>query len=101
MRKSVLAIAAALCGLSAAPAAAETVSVEIFYADLDLSSPAGIATLKQRIEAAADRVCDRPSMRDLKAMAAWQECTAAARADAASQLSALVPSKSPALATLF
>jgi len=100
MRKTVIAIAA-LTGLLVSPAAAETASVSVSYADLNLSSPAGVATLKHRIKAAADRVCSKPSTRDIKAVLAWQECTATALLDAAEQLSAREPSKSFALAALF
>ena len=47
------------------------------------------AALEHRIEAAVDAVCEKPAMRDLKAMVAWEECKAAARAGAIDQLSIL------------
>lgn len=101
MRKSVIVIAAAFSSILASPAAAEQASVGVSYADLDLSAPAGITVLKHRIAAAAEKVCHKPHLRDLKAMVAWQECTIAARADAVERLSAREPSKSPVLASLF
>ena len=90
MRKStVTVLAAALIGGFATPAFAadETVSVVVPYGDLDVADPAGADTLTQRIDAAAEKVCDRPDMRDLKAMVAFEECKADALAGAMEQLS--------------
>src|SRR5512139_1391315 len=71
MRKSIVTVLAAvsLAGMIASPAAAEDVSVVVSYADLNLAAPAGTAALDRRIEAATDKVCEKPSLRDLKAMA--------------------------------
>ncbi len=77
MRKSIVTVLAALSasGMIAAPAsAAEDVSVNVSYADLNLASPAGAARLHQRIVAAVEEVCAKPASRDLKANAAWQKC---------------------------
>ena len=38
--------------------AADVPQVHVKYADLNLNTPAGAATLLQRIRYAADRVCD-------------------------------------------
>ena len=40
------------------------------YSDLDLASSAGAKVLAQRVESA----CERPDIRDLKAVSAWQQC---------------------------
>ena len=100
MLKSIHVLAAlALAGAAAAPAAAAETSVAVPYADLDLSSPAGAKTLDQRIDAAVDAVCEKPAMRDLKAMVAWEECKAAARAGAHDKLSVTDRYETLALAT--
>jgi len=101
MLKSIHVLAAlALLGAAAAPAAAtEEASVAVTYADLDLTSPAGAKALEQRIDTAVDAVCEKPAMRDLKAMVAWEECKAAARAGAHDQLSVTDRYETLALAT--
>ena len=103
MLKSIIALVAALSvtGMTSTPAAAEPVSVSVSYADLDLAAPAGATVLKHRIKAAADKVCGRPHMRDLKAMAAWEDCRTAAQAEAVARLSSVAPAKSHVLASLF
>lgn len=54
-----LALAAAATGVASAEPASSyrTVSERVSYADLDLSSKAGVRTLKTRLHAALDRVC--------------------------------------------
>ena len=103
MRKSIVTVLAAvsLAGMIASPAAAEDVSVVVSYADLNLAAPAGTAALDRRIEAATDKVCEKPSLRDLKAMAEWESCKATAKSDALEQLSILEPYESFALASVF
>jgi UrcA family protein len=105
MRKSITTILAAsfLASMAsvAAPAAAEEVSVVVSYADLDLTAPEGAAALDRRIEAAAEKVCVKPDLREIKAMTAWEECKAATVADAKDQLSTTEPFESLALASLF
>lgn len=58
------AVAASLVTLAigTAPARAETVNVAVRYADLDLSTARGTATLNRRIALAADTICG-PSSR--------------------------------------
>ena len=52
------ALVATLITIAAAtPVRAETVSVPVAYGDLDLSTPAGVATLDRRVRRAADRIC--------------------------------------------
>lgn len=102
MRKSVIAIATLLAaGTIAAPASAEQPSVAVSYADLNLTAPAGVTALRHRIEAAAEKVCQKPYSRDLKAVAAWQECRTSARSEALAQLSEREASNGLVLASLF
>lgn len=76
MRKFI--ITTALTALSLAvistPASAETQSVSVQYADLDLTSPAGVATLEGRIEAAAKRICGKTEVRSVHDGADQQRC---------------------------
>ena len=104
MRKSIVTVlAAALAGGLATPAVAadEPVSVTVAFADLDVADPAGADALTRRIDAAVDRVCSRPDMRNLKAMVAWEECKAAAIAGAMEQLSLVAPYAEVELASRF
>ena len=105
MRKSIVLSLAALAASAAfaVPAAAETApaSVAVSYADLDLTVPADADRLDQRIEAAAEDICAKPDIRDLKAMAAWQACKDGAVAGAQEQLSLLAPFDSIELASAF
>jgi UrcA family protein len=95
MRKSIatLLAAAALASGFAIPAVAaeENVSVTVPYADLDVADPACADALTQRIDSAVEKVCHRPDIRDLKGMAAWEECKADALAGAMEQLSLVQP----------
>jgi len=106
MRKSIVTVLAALSALGlATPAAAadisDAISVTVTYGDLDIAAPEGAAKLDQRIEGAVKEVCARPDIRDLKAMAAWEECKASAKAGALEQISVLEPYESLALASVF
>lgn len=76
------AIAASLTFATVAPAAAESVVVQVPYADLDLASPAGTKVLAQRVEA----ICERPDIRDLKSVSTWEQCKESARTSAMEQL---------------
>lgn len=109
MRMSVVTVLAALAMSGVAvPAAAETAaapiesfSVSVGFGDLDVATPAGAAALDKRIEAAASEVCQKPDIRQLKLMAAWEECKSSAKAGALEQISILEPYESLALASLF
>lgn len=106
MRKSIVTCLAALAvsAAFAAPAAAAeavTASIAVPYGDLDLTVPADAAKLDQRIEAAAEDICAKPDIRDLKAMSAWQACKDGAVAGAQEQLSLLAPFDSIELASAF
>jgi len=99
MRKSTVTVLAALAALTTAPvAAAETVSVAVGFDDLNLASPAGVATLEKRIKAAAEKVCAQAERRELWARASWQECKAATLADAMEQMASVLPAETLALA---
>jgi UrcA family protein len=80
------AVAVALSTIAAAPVAAQDAQVAISYTDLDLATSAGAQALGARLEAGVRTVCDRPDMRDLKSMAAWEQCKDAAMTSANEQL---------------
>jgi len=80
--------AASLSLLAVAPAAAQEVQATVHFGDLDLSSSAGAEELNARLLGSIKTVCARPSIRDLKAMAAWEECKDAAMSSALEQLTA-------------
>ena len=102
MRKSIVTLfAVPIVALLAAPAAARERSIIVSYADLDLTTPAGAAELDRRIEAAAEKVCVKPHLLDLRAMTAWEECKVATIAHAEDQLSATEPFENLALASVF
>ena len=70
-------IGPALAALSlpvAVPAQAEEASLEVQYSDLDLTTPQGIERLNGRIEAALDKVCGKPAVRDIKVAASQKAC---------------------------
>jgi UrcA family protein len=74
--------AASVSLLAVAPAAAEEFTVQVPYSDLDLASPTGAKALAQRVDGA----CERPDIRNLKAMSAWEACKDTARNSAMEQL---------------
>ena len=86
-----LAIAAALAAslVATGPAfAAETFVVRIDYGDLDLTTSAGVQQLGQRIEAKAVEACGSPFIRDLKGVAAFEQCKERVVSGAVAQLDA-------------
>lgn len=72
--------------LVAAPAAAEEVSVEVFFGDLNTRSDAGVKTLAERVKKGVSDACERPDNRNLRAGAEWQECRESALTQVAEQL---------------
>src|SRR3546814_13629853 len=61
--------AAALAGalvLSSVPASAAARSAEVRYGDLDLTSPADVALLQQRVALAVKHVCSNANIRHLR-----------------------------------
>lgn len=91
MRKFI--ITSALTALSlvalSTPASAETRSVSVQYADLDLSSPAGMATLEGRIAAAARTICGRAEVRSVHDGADQQRCIRQTQASVSVELARL------------
>jgi UrcA family protein len=73
-----LALAAATASVSAAaPAQAQDlVTINVSYADLNLSNTAGAAVLQRRIDAAVGQICGRADNRDLEQRAAVAQCRA-------------------------
>lgn len=80
--------AASLSLVAVAPAAAQDVHVTVHHGDLDIASPAGAATLAERLEIGAKAACGRADPRDLKAGAALGECREAALQGAMKQAAA-------------
>lgn len=80
-----------LAGICAEPVPQVTVS----FADLNLFNPPGIATLYQRLQWAAHKVCaSEPQARELTVHAAWSRCVRTALDNAVAQV------HSPELAAL-
>ncbi len=74
---SVLLPLAALVSVTASAAELNTpdsVSVEVSYAGLDLSSPAGAAAFRVRIKQAINEICGWSDSRDLESMRRLHEC---------------------------
>jgi len=68
-------VAGSLYTLSAnAQPAKQTLKMTVKYADLDLSTAAGVETLYTRIVFASQRVCPSDSMRDLQLVSHAQAC---------------------------
>jgi UrcA family protein len=96
MLKISLIAAAALCA-AGAPAFAQELDADIVqrtvsYADLDLSSPAGVAAFDQRIDAAVTQVCGRVEGYDLTARRKMENCQRDARSKIEATRNALVAS---------
>jgi len=80
--------AASLSLIAVAPAAAQQTQASVRYSDLDLSSAAGAKALNARLLETIDTVCERPDMRSLWAIPAWQACKDRAMSSALEQLAA-------------
>jgi UrcA family protein len=74
---------------SAAPVAAETIHVSVRSSDLDLASQSGRTVLQGRIANAVARICGSHPRTTAEAEQ-YENCSTAARADAASQFDTLV-----------
>ena len=84
-------IIAALALLSAGPAlaaspASELPTARVSYADLDLSAPAGRATLERRVTQAVHKVCPEVGYAEPVRMQLMMQCRIAARRGAAIQV---------------
>lgn len=85
MKKLSLIVAAAAASIAVfAPAHAQELHVRVDYADLDISSAEGAATLAGRIEAGVAKACVRSA--DLRALKAVSHCQDTLLADAVEQL---------------
>ena len=80
--------AASLSLFAVAPAAAQEVQAIVHFGDLDVTSAAGAEVLNSRLLGTIESVCERPDMRNLKAMVAWEACKDAAMSSALEQLAA-------------
>lgn len=87
MKTIAMALAAASLSLTAAlPASAQESRVTVNYGDLDLASPAGSEALFGRLVTSVRAACERPDIRDLKAVTAWEDCKDRAMSSALEQL---------------
>lgn len=88
MNRIAIIAAAALSAsfIAAAPAAAEDFSVEVFYGDLNPTSPAGAKALAERVKKSVNLACERPDVRNLRAGADWQDCREGALIQVTKQL---------------
>lgn len=88
--KTIINIAALLAATAAIPAFAQDNagqrSFSVHYADLDLTSDAGIRTLDRRIRNAASAACGIPSSADPDGKRAVKQCRADVRESAYAQL---------------
>ena len=90
MRKITIAALAALSlAAFSTPASAESRSVAVQYADLDLDSPAGMAALEGRIQAAAQRICGKAQVRNVHDGADQQRCIRETQASVSVELARL------------
>src|SRR5262245_40234179 len=83
---AVAGVFAILSPAAQAAAPAEARSVEVSYAQLDLSNPAAVETLYRQINGAAERACGAYNARSLRERAGWRECRDAAFKAAVAQL---------------
>lgn len=98
--KTILACAALVGALAAAPAHAGTarVSADVDYSDLDLAQPEGVAALEQRVQVAVRHMCGSYERRDGMGERPLKRCTQAARLDP--QIASLVARAKAEQATL-
>ena len=77
--------AASLSLLAVAPAAAQEVQATVHIGDIDVASASGAEVLNARLLGTIKTVCERPDIRDLKAVTAWEACKDAAMSSALEQ----------------
>ncbi|MCE9523184.1 MAG: UrcA family protein [Alphaproteobacteria bacterium] len=95
MRLTLTLAAFAFAGLSAVAHAqpvqisGDVATLDVPYADLNLSHPAGAETMLNRIKAAAARVCGgKPDAREMHAAVHYRTCVQTATQSAVAQLNA-------------
>jgi UrcA family protein len=97
--KTILILAAAAATLTAAPALAQELGagqVRVGYADLDLSTRAGVRTLDRRIRSAVELACGPISSFDLRGKNIVLDCRAETLAEARSQRDVAIAAASSA-----
>ncbi|HWH22495.1 MAG TPA: UrcA family protein [Allosphingosinicella sp.] len=85
MSKIMFAVALVSAVAIPATAHAQDRSVAVSYADLDLTSAAGVAQLDRRISGAIGRVCGKADHLDLEAITDLRSCRASAQARVSEQ----------------
>ena len=80
--------AVSLSLIAVAPAAAQETQASVHYGDLDLASAAGAKALNARLLETIDTVCERPDIRNLWAVPAYEACKDRAMSSALEQLAA-------------
>ncbi len=65
---------------------ADAPKISVYYGDLNLDNPTGIAQLYRRVERAAARLCERPGARSAQSMGQARACQAETVARAVSTL---------------
>lgn len=98
MKRAFIALATLGATVTAAPAfaeIAESQTMQVEYADLNLASPAGQKTLDQRITKAARQVCGMDGVRTGTRLNRKEatDCFRAAKAQAEKQFAALIDDK--------
>jgi UrcA family protein len=93
--KNLTLLLAGLASLCSVPALADTQSIPVSFAGLDLTSPAGQATLNRRIGYAVRTICGTPDIRDLAATTAARECTKATMAQTQPRIAIAMASAQP------
>lgn len=87
MRKTYISAIAALAMIgAAAPVAAETVTIEVNFDDLDLTAEADVDELERRIDVAAREACYSTDSYSVFRQSADRACVEALRQEAALQI---------------
>ncbi|KRA84063.1 UrcA family protein [Altererythrobacter sp. Root672] len=93
MRKVIfIALAALSLPISLTPVSAQSTSVTVPIADLDLSTEAGRATLERRIHAAKARICGHVEVRQVREGADKQRCLEETEASVRAEIARLTAS---------
>jgi len=95
VQRALLAVTlAAMCAIANAGTPDESLRRTVRFADLDLTRPAGVTVLRQRIRAAAQEVCQPLSEHDLAMLAASRTCVTDAIARAVKDVNSPTLSRS-------
>jgi UrcA family protein len=94
-QRAILAVTlASICAIARAGGPVEPAQRTVRFADLDLTRPAGVTVLRQRIRAAAEEVCQPLSEHDLGMLAASRACVTDAIARAVKDVNSPMLSRS-------